>query len=405
MTKNLRSRFVTSVILCFLSFFSSAQKKVVILGSSTAAGSGASSYANAWVGKYSTYIAGFGHTLTNLAVGGYNTYNILPTGTLHTGRPGQDPARNITAAIADHDADVVIVNMPSNDVANSYDVSETLLNYRRIKAYCDSAKVSVYFTTTQPRNFTDLGKLGQLMQIRDSTFTQYGNFVIDFWNGIANADGTIMPAYNADGIHVNDPAHEIFFQRVKAKQIVGPITVLPVSIKGFRALSNSSGVHLTWELNITGTDRSLQEIQRSADGVSFVSVGTLPVSISESFSFVDRRPLSPVNYYRVKVSTSSSLKYSDVLRVLAEDTKSGIGIFPNPVSGRMLRLQFRQASDEQGTMVVYNAAATEVFRQCLLLKRGWSTYSLQLPNNLQSGVYYVNIAGRSASKQQVFLLQ
>lgn len=403
--RKLKNHFAVGAIFCLLSLFCSAQKKVVILGSSTAAGSGASSYANSWVGKYATYITGFGHTLTNLAVGGYNTYNILPTGTPHQGRPGQDPLRNITAAVADHDADVVIVNMPSNDVANSYDVSETLLNYRRIKAYCDSAGVPVYFTTTQPRNFTDVGKLGQLMQIRDSTFVQYGDFATDFWNGIANADGTIIPAYNADGIHVNDAAHEIFFQRVKAKQIVGPISVLPISINGFRALSTSSGLQLNWHLNTNGNEKQQQEVQKSENGISFVTVGMQPSSASESYSFTDTNPFSGVSYYRLKIVGAVSVKYSDVLRISIADSKTGITVFPNPITSRTLRIQFSQANDREGLVIVSNASGTEVLRKYLSVQKGVTIRSLQLSANLPAGVYYIKMTNGITNTQHSFLVQ
>ena len=71
-------------------------KKVVILGSSTAVGTGASDYEHSWVGLFSSYMAG--STLVNLALGGYTTYQILPTGTNNGARPAVDPGHNITAA-------------------------------------------------------------------------------------------------------------------------------------------------------------------------------------------------------------------------------------------------------------------------------------------------------------------
>lgn len=401
----LRNRFAAGAIFLLFSLFCSAQKKVVVLGSSTAAGSGASSYANSWVGKYAAYITGFGHSLTNLAVGGYNTYNILSTGTPHPGRPGQDPVRNVTAAVTNHDADVVIVNMPSNDVANSYDVSETLLNYRRIRAYCDSAGVAVYFTTTQPRNFTDAGKLGQLMQIRDSTFVQHGAFAIDFWNSIANADGTINSAYNTDGVHVNDAAHEIFFQRVKAKQIAGLITVLPISIKNFRALPTSLGVQLSWELHVTGASQSRQEVQRSEDGVLFYSSGNLLSSVAETYTFIDAKPITGVCYYRLKLLHGSSVKYSDVLQVLPGSGKSGVTVSPNPIVGRTLRMQVLLEDDREGLLIVSNASGAEVFRQRLAEKKGVTVHSLQLPANLPAGIYYIRTTAVTTRSQLSVLLQ
>lgn len=49
---------------------------IVVLGSSTAAGMGPADSANAWVERYRRHLdaAGAGHRLTNLSLGGFNTY-------------------------------------------------------------------------------------------------------------------------------------------------------------------------------------------------------------------------------------------------------------------------------------------------------------------------------------------
>ncbi|MEM6349031.1 MAG: hypothetical protein AAF927_34410, partial [Bacteroidota bacterium] len=50
--------------------------KIVVLGSSTAAGSGASSSDSAWVNRYRQYLQSINpdNQVVNLAQGGYNTY-------------------------------------------------------------------------------------------------------------------------------------------------------------------------------------------------------------------------------------------------------------------------------------------------------------------------------------------
>lgn len=385
--------------LAFAFFFSApalglfAQKKIVVLGSSTAAGTGASSYANAWVGKYTAYVTGLnaGHTVTNLAVEGYNTYQIVPTGTPHPGRPDQDPQRNVTAAVATYHATVVIVNMPTNDVADSYDVSETLLNYRRVKAYCDSAGVAVYFTTSQPRNFTDAGKLRQLMQIRDSTLLQYGGYAIDFWTTVANADATINPAYNSgDGVHLNDAGHEILFQRVKEKPILGAAGTLPVFLTSFRAYPVAAGIQLEWRL-AKSDEKPAQEVERSSDGRSFVTIATLPASADERFLFTDAQPLNGNGYYRIKLSTAAAVKYSEVLRISQADKNNGISIYPNPAEGGVLRLQVQRPTDSEALLTLYTAGGITVLRQSLRLPRGTSLQRVVLPPSLPKGIYFINL--------------
>ena len=79
--------------------------------------------------------------------------------------------------------------------------------------------VPAWIATTQPRNLTIAGRTN-LMEMRDSTFTRFDDFAVDFWTTLALSDGTIDPLYDSgDGIHLNDAGHRILLGRVTAKGI------------------------------------------------------------------------------------------------------------------------------------------------------------------------------------------
>jgi len=189
---------------------------VVILGSSTAAGTGPREIANAWVNRYLAYAESLhaDNRVINLAKGGYTTYHLMPRDHLSPeGRPQPDPCRCITMAL--HlDPDAIIINLPSNDAAYGYSVEEQLANYDSILALAGRREIPVWITTTQPRNLTIEGR-NNLMAVRDSTDARFGGRAIDFWDGLAMEDGSIDPAFDSgDGVHLNDRAHLILFQRV-----------------------------------------------------------------------------------------------------------------------------------------------------------------------------------------------
>ena len=194
---------------------------VVVLGSSTAAGYGPSVPDSAWVNRYRASVQAFdpSNQVTNLAVGGFRTYHIMPTGFVPpVGRPAPDPAQNITQALA-LVPDLLIINLPSNDARFGYPVSEQLANYDIILAQAAAQAVPGWIATTQPRNLSVAGR-ANLMEMRDSTFTRFGDFAVDFWNTLALSDGTINPLYDrGDGIHLNDAGHRILLERVTAKGI------------------------------------------------------------------------------------------------------------------------------------------------------------------------------------------
>src|ERR1700744_3871142 len=91
--------------------------KIVILGSSSAAGEGANPLDSAWAYRLQLTINqnGTKAPFTNLAYAGYVTYQAMPTGYTVAGRPAPDTARNITKALSLHPT-LVMISFPTNDI-------------------------------------------------------------------------------------------------------------------------------------------------------------------------------------------------------------------------------------------------------------------------------------------------
>lgn len=194
---------------------------LVVLGSSTAAGSGPSSRDSTWVNRYRKYLQNINpsNQLTNLARGGYNTYRIQADNYVApVGRPSVDSSRNITQAIS-LNPDAIIVNMPSNDAAIGIGVNEQMANFIRLKMVADSFNIPIWICTTQPRNFSVSQRIVQTLT-RDSILNYFGSKAIDFWTGLANVTNGIDSLFDSgDGVHLNDTAHGILAQRVINKLI------------------------------------------------------------------------------------------------------------------------------------------------------------------------------------------
>ncbi|MFD1629266.1 GDSL-type esterase/lipase family protein [Pseudopedobacter beijingensis] len=190
--------------------------KIVVLGSSTAAGSGATS-GQGWVSRYTAYLKNLHphNEVVNLAVGGYTTYDIMPDNySVPPDRRQPKTNNNITKALS-YNPDVIIVNMPSNDVGNGYPTNEIMSNYTVLKSLADAQNIPIYFTSTQPRNFTDNAKRQQQVEIKNATQINYPDTYIDFWTEIAETDGRIKAEYDSsDGVHLNNAGHEILYNKV-----------------------------------------------------------------------------------------------------------------------------------------------------------------------------------------------
>ncbi|MGI9175948.1 MAG: SGNH/GDSL hydrolase family protein, partial [Rhodothermales bacterium] len=148
----------------------SGSVRIVVLGSSTAAGTGPSDPDSAWVNRYRRHLQAMGpqYDVVNLAVGGYTTYQLLPTDSAPTdGRPAPDSAHNITQALS-LDPDAILINLPSNDAANGFSVEDQLANYALMLERAEAQNVPIWIATTQPRNLDEAGRAMQVA-MRDST--------------------------------------------------------------------------------------------------------------------------------------------------------------------------------------------------------------------------------------------
>lgn len=181
--------------------------RVVVLGSSTAAGTGAST-GQGWVDLLHNYLLAQvpNHQIFNLAVGGYTTRDVLATGNAN---------HNITRALALNPS-VILVNLPSNDVAKGISDEESMDNFVTLKEAADAAGVPIYFTTTQPRNFSTLSKRQRLSAQAAQIKTLFAPNVIDIYGELADSNQRIKPQYGSgDGIHLNNVGHAFILEEVR----------------------------------------------------------------------------------------------------------------------------------------------------------------------------------------------
>ena len=196
--------------------------RVVILGSSTAAGANATPLSNSWVSKFTTYLAAQepASSVTNLAVGGYTTFNIMPTGSTppapwNTSAFAPVATRNITAALS-LDPNLIIINLPTNDGDLHVPIELQMANYAAIITAAAAQHVPVWIATPQPRTNGDATARALLRAMVDATFEAFPDRTIDFWTDIADADGRILPVYDSDQVHLNNAGHALLSERAIA---------------------------------------------------------------------------------------------------------------------------------------------------------------------------------------------
>jgi lysophospholipase L1-like esterase len=199
--------------------------KMVIIGSSTAAGEGASDGSRGWVSLLASQLEAQvigDFRLVNLAVGGYATGDLLS----ESNSPG-----NIDDAV-DQGPDLLVVALAgSNDLSNGVS-TETFL--ARLIAIRDSAVkqgIPVFFVSTAPKDLSESERqaledwAGQMRDPLSECWTPqnaaYSPCFVDIFEALASPELNISPELGSgDGIHLNDSGHHVIFEI--ASEVVMP---------------------------------------------------------------------------------------------------------------------------------------------------------------------------------------
>ena len=378
-----------------------AQKRVVIMGSSTAVGSGASSYQLSWAGRLEKSFNinttdGIDTSFFNIAIGGYSTYNEMPTGFIPpAGRPAPDPFCNVTKALS-YNPDVVIINLPSNDVGAGFSIKETMDNFRLMYNSITSSGAKCYITTSQPRNDYSLLQRQALLNMKDSVINQCGFFAINFWDDLVTSDGLNMLRDDrrdpASAVHPNDTGHDFLFGRVRDKNIFGVI-VLPVKLTRFSALIKNNAASICWHTEQQEAN-TIFNVERSANGKDFETAFTFSVTQgrqSADYTGIDKNTLPGKSFYRIKVSEPLHSFYSNTIIVINKSSMLNIcKLYKDNGSGNLIA-DINTQKNENVLITIYNTAGA-VMQQ----KKQYITMSsarVILPvGNLAAGQYFFKIS-------------
>lgn len=199
--------------------------RIVVLGSSTAEGTGPDNPDDGWVNLYREYLTqkDSRFEVINFGKGGYSTYDILPTGTpIKAGVTRTiDPERNVTKALSLNPGGIII-NMPSNDAAYEYPVEDQLANYDLISSKIKEQNIPLWVSSVQPKDFgSNTTSKNIQLEMLTAAEDKFGDMTIDFWTGLGKSNNNgILPQYNSgDGTHLNEAGHKVLFDRVVAAEV------------------------------------------------------------------------------------------------------------------------------------------------------------------------------------------
>jgi lysophospholipase L1-like esterase len=388
------------IFLGFVNVDTTAQKIIVVMGSSTAAGSDASSYNNAWVGRLQNHFRksttdGVDTVVQNIAQYGYATYHEMPSSFLPPlGRPVPDPNHNVTRALS-FSPDVVIINLPSNDIAFGYTKKEMMDNLRLMYNNITASGVKCFIGTTQPGNhLTPAQRLAQ-RELVDSINLNFGYYSIDFWTDLVTNDGLygLRDAVRAipSDYHINDLGHLLLFQRVVGKSLFTGQAPLPLRLINFTASVKDNIVTVKWNIEEQEPDTKF-ELQRSKDSRSFESISVMnyrdPVSKAEYIK-TDFYPLAGRSFYRLKITEPGKTFYSSIAAVEAKLKPLHIQRLYTDAGERLIA-DIYAASGKTVQLTIINASGAVLLQRKEILTLPYSKILVSL-SGFNKGQYFIRI--------------
>lgn len=206
----------------------------------------------------------------------------------------------------------------------------------------------------------------------------------NFWGG--SADGatvafsapTICPSFlggDADGY--------------SGAQKVGCNVVLATKEIKFYGEKEPRRNVLHWK--VTEFDVQLFEVQKSSDGITFTTFGTVPGSSNNDIThlFIDNTPSPDITFYRLRITERNSLvSYSNIITFKDFLTSTSI-IYPNPSQGSST-LYYYADRVQTTTLDITQIDGKSVMTRMIILKPGKNDILLNL-QLLPNGIYFIKI--------------
>ena len=182
-------------------------------------------------------------------------------------------------------------------------------------------------------------------------------------------------------------------------------SVLSVNFISIRANRNNNTVLVNW--NVAAEQDMLRyEIERSADGRHFSKMGAVTASGNNAYSWIDGLALQQSSYYRIKsIDRAGMIKYSGIAKVSSDHELSMIRVWPNPVEGSELNLQFKNQPDGRYDIRLLDAAGRVLFVTAAQHTGGNSIETIHLPPGTGNGFYQLEVIApdKMISVQKLFI--
>jgi hypothetical protein len=220
-------------------------------------------------------------------------------------------------------------------------------------------------------------------------------FLLDSYTGTSqsltlNGATKINFTVNADAASANYSRFKIVYQ---PNILQAP---LPVTFTSAKAFELNSKVVVEWKVeNEINVEKYI--VERSANGGDFTAVNSIAVlklnNAYNSYSWVDNVAITGTSFYRIRsVDRDGAKKYSVILKVInGKISNNSITIYPNPIQGNIINLQFNNQSTGIYQLRLINNNGQVMYSGHLQISSSNMSQTIVTGKQLPYGIYQLEI--------------
>lgn len=176
--------------------------------------------------------------------------------------------------------------------------------------------------------------------------------------------------------------------------------VLKTNLLSFDAVLKNRHAILSWKT----TDENAQtryEVQRSADGTHFTTIGTVNAFNlqTSTYTFTDPEDIQSYAYYRIVIQDPMGQKYSPVRLLSVSDVPYDILTVVNPFNNKLI-FDLSMPQNSQATIILSDQQGRTVKLIRQLVTKGMNQLELNNLGSLPGGTYILQVITSSGSKSK-----
>jgi hypothetical protein len=174
--------------------------------------------------------------------------------------------------------------------------------------------------------------------------------------------------------------------------LTGLNTVLPVTIASFRAQRNGNGNDLYWSSGDVSQHLSF-DIQRSVDGVSFNTIGTVDEptggTSTQEYRYTDHSPAPGKNFYRLmSTGLAGGQTWSAIVSIDRSAAQQTLSVYPNP-AGRQFTISLETTANPTVLVNISDLAGKIVWSR--ICQASGRLIPVSINDMLTPGIYFVSL--------------